>query len=116
VEKLPCQGCRGMCCGPVPVTEQEVTRMKKTIKTMPLKKRLALKNQERYFGTCIFYDAVNDQCGIYYARPEVCKKFGYFAGLACFRKPELAAKLIESGFQQRVAGTLSIDFTWEHFE
>jgi len=37
MEDLPCKGCRGMCCGPVPITEQELKKIKKKIKAMPKK-------------------------------------------------------------------------------
>lgn len=37
MEDLPCKGCNGMCCGPVPVTEQELKIIKKKVKSMPKK-------------------------------------------------------------------------------
>ncbi|WP_274364325.1 YkgJ family cysteine cluster protein [Paenibacillus thermotolerans] len=113
---LPCQGCRGLCCGPVPVTEQEYKRIKKSVKAMPDKKRQQLKEQERFPGTCIFFDLERDRCGIYAARPEVCKMFGLYQGMACFRKPEAAVKPMEHRRPEKPAGILSIDFTWKHFE
>ncbi|MFC7442554.1 YkgJ family cysteine cluster protein [Laceyella putida] len=115
MEKLPCEGCKGMCCGPVPVTEQELKKIKKKIKSMPLKKRLELENQNRYYGTCIFYDLDNDKCGIYEARPEICRVFGYHKNLSCFRKPELATKDNWNAKEKHV-GILSLDFTWKYFK
>jgi hypothetical protein len=44
-EALPCKGCKGLCCGPVAVTENELNKIKKKIKSMPSKMREALKNQ-----------------------------------------------------------------------
>jgi hypothetical protein len=35
MEILPCQGCKGLCCGPVPVSENEVKKIKKKIQSMP---------------------------------------------------------------------------------
>ena len=90
MESLPCKGCKEMCCGPVPITEDELKKIKKKIKTMPTKTRLDLKNQQRYFGTCILYDEINDWCGIYSVRPSICRAFGYYKNLVCFRKSKLA--------------------------
>lgn len=86
----------------------------KKLKTLPTKLRDDLKNQPRMIGTCIFYDMKKDQCGIYSARPEVCRAFGYHKDLVCFRKPELATKEPLT-FKEKSIGYLSIDFTWKHF-
>ena len=115
METLPCQGCRGLCCGPVAVTKQELIKIKKKVKSMPSKIREELANQNRHFGTCIFYDLENDKCGIYSARPEVCRKFGYFEKMACFRKPEMAVKK-DRGPLPEIAGILSIDYKWDYFK
>ncbi|WP_066306865.1 YkgJ family cysteine cluster protein [Bacillus sp. FJAT-29814] len=112
MESLPCQGCRGLCCGPVSITEREWKIIKKKVKSMPRLKRQELESQTRFYGTCIFYDMENDKCGIYSARPDVCQKFGYYKGLACFRKPELATKNLPVN-NERYIGTLSVDFTWK---
>ena len=104
-----------MCCGPVPVTEQEIKRIKKKLKTLPVKERRELKNQIRYYGTCMFYDLAHDRCGIHSARPEICRLFGYYKELVCFRKPELAVgeNVIVT---DKPIGILSIDFTWKDFK
>ncbi|MFT4413032.1 YkgJ family cysteine cluster protein [Fredinandcohnia humi] len=114
METLPCQGCRGLCCGPVSVTAKELTAIKKKIKSMPKKQKLELESQKRFHGTCIFYDLEKDKCGIYSARPDVCKKFGYYKQLVCFRRPELATKSLPLSREESV-GILSIDFTWADF-
>ncbi|SFS42255.1 hypothetical protein SAMN05444972_10258 [Marininema halotolerans] len=113
--ELPCKGCRGACCGPVPITGPEVKKIKKKIKSMPVKMRNELKNQQRFYGTCIFYDQDNDKCGIYSARPAICDAFGHYANLVCFRKPE-AVKKEHWSPKEEPAGILSVDFKWEHFE
>jgi uncharacterized protein len=115
MESLPCKGCKGLCCGPVPVTEQELKRIKKKIKSMPNKDRLAFENQKRHFGTCIFYDLDNDKCGIHLVRPSICRAFGYFKNLTCFRMPNLAAA--ENWKVKEIfVGILSEDFTWKDFK
>ncbi|MCZ8516592.1 YkgJ family cysteine cluster protein [Paenibacillus filicis] len=114
MESLPCQGCKGMCCGPVPVSEQELKNIKKKIKMMSPKNRLELENQIRYYGTCIFYDQVNDKCGIHSARPSICRAFVLYKNLVCFRKPEAAAAA-NWNMKEVYAGILSKDFTWKDF-
>ncbi|MFJ7886929.1 YkgJ family cysteine cluster protein [Lysinibacillus xylanilyticus] len=114
MEKLPCKGCRGMCCGPVPITEQELKKIKKKIKAMPKKMSLDLKNQQRLYGTCIFYDEINDRCGIHSVRPSICRGFGYYNNLVCFRKPNVAVG--ENYIANELPiGILSIDFMWKDF-
>ncbi|WP_342664037.1 hypothetical protein [Peribacillus kribbensis] len=56
MEQLPCTGCRGLCCGPVAITESELKKIKKKVKNMPQKSRHSLEAQRRFPGTCIFYD------------------------------------------------------------
>ena len=114
MEQLPCQDCKGLCCGPVAISEVELKKIKKKIKTMPRKTRYKLENQLRFHGTCIFYDTEKDQCGIYSARPKACSMFGYYKGMTCFRKPELATK--NHDFIEEPVGILSIDFTWKDFK
>jgi uncharacterized protein len=103
-----------MCCGPVPITEDELKRIKKKVKTMPAKKRLELKNQQRFFGTCIFYDETNDRCGIHSVRPSICKAFGHYKNLVCFRNPKAASEKSYSTNEKPV-GILSVDYTWKDF-
>jgi Fe-S-cluster containining protein len=104
-----------LCCGPIPVTEQELKNIKKKIKSMPLKTRLELENQPRHFGTCMFYDQDNDKCGIHSVRPTVCRAFGHYNNLICFRKPEAAA-VGNWNAKDIHLGILSIDFAWKDFK
>lgn len=115
METLPCQGCKGLCCGPVPVSESEFKVIKKKIKSMPTKLRLELENQKRYYGTCIFYDLNKDRCGIHSVRPEICRMFGFYKELVCFRKPELATKSTNLFGKEKHIGILTLDFTWDDF-
>ncbi|HWJ03457.1 MAG TPA: YkgJ family cysteine cluster protein [Verrucomicrobiae bacterium] len=115
MESLPCKECKGLCCGPVPVNKQELKVIKKQIKSMPFKRRSELENQHRYFGTCIFYDLDNDRCGIHLARPSICRAFGLYNNLTCFRKPE-ASKGVNWYVSEPPIGILSVDFTWKDFK
>jgi uncharacterized protein len=111
---LPCKGCKGLCCGPVPISERELRQIKKDINKMPAKRRHSLKNQQRFLGTCIFFDEANDCCGIHSVRPAICRAFGHHQNLVCFRKPEAASAKTYYPNEEAV-GTLSIDFTWNDF-
>jgi Fe-S-cluster containining protein len=115
MDKLPCQGCRGLCCGPVPITEQELRKIKKKVKSMPAKIRSSLRNQPRHYGTCMFYDLDQDRCGIHSVRPEICRAFGYHKNLVCFRNPE-AATQGEWIAQETHIGLLTWDITWKDFD
>ncbi|WP_329959289.1 YkgJ family cysteine cluster protein [Paenibacillus athensensis] len=112
---LPCSGCKGMCCGPVPVTEQELKAIRKKVRAMPGKSRQELENQTRFYGTCIFYDQTNDRCGIHAVRPGVCRAFGLHRNLVCYRKPDAATGTSWQPREQAV-GILSTDFTWKDFK
>lgn len=115
MESLPCEGCKGMCCGPVPITEHELKKIKNKVKAMPAKKRVELKNQPRFFGTCIFYDELKDRCGIHSVRPSICRAFGYYQNLVCFRNPKVAATGKHYLTNEKPVGILSVDFTWRDF-
>jgi Fe-S-cluster containining protein len=114
MHSLPCKGCRGLCCGPVPVTESELKLIKKKVKSMPHRYRVQLQNQQRFTGTCIFYDQDQDKCGIHAARPAVCRAFGQYSNLVCFRKPEEAAAE-EWRSKEKAVGILSVNYTWRDF-
>ncbi|MGE5654800.1 MAG: YkgJ family cysteine cluster protein [Bacillota bacterium] len=114
-QNLPCKGCKGLCCGPVPITKQELKKIRAEVRLMPAKTRLHLESQLRFFGTCIFYDLDNDRCGIRSVRPSICRAFGLYQNLVCFRNPGAAAPKDFVAAEDPV-GTLSIDYTWKDFK
>lgn len=83
---------------------------------MPAKIRRGLEAQQRFPGTCIFFDLDQDKCGIYSSRPEVCQAFGYHKNLVCFRNPQLAEKKPNYNPEEKIIGILSIDYTWDDFK
>ncbi len=117
-----CRNC-GLCCGPVPVTETELNKIKKAVERMPAKKRERLMKQKRDPFTCIFRDSENDNCSIYNVRPEVCRMFGFYEGMDCPNNPEFATRSNTEGFQRLekaakgspIVGVLSVDINWNHF-
>ncbi|WP_144787739.1 YkgJ family cysteine cluster protein [Lysinibacillus fusiformis] len=114
--KLPCEGCKGLCCGPVPITEKELKIIKRRLQSMPTKIRTELRHQQRFEGTCIFYDIQKDRCGIHSARPEICRMFGYYQELVCFRNPTIATKTMKNSTLEKHVGILSIDCRWKDFD
>lgn len=111
---LPCDKCKGFCCGPVPVTKTELVEIKKYVKRQPLSWRTQLRSQLRLFGTCIFYDQDNNKCGIYPVRPSICKAFGHYKNMPCFQKPDVSS---DKNYivTEKPAGLLSADFVWKDF-
>lgn len=114
-QSISCNECKGLCCGPVPVKKQELINIKKEIKKMPKKLREELENQQRDFGTCIFYDDINNRCGIQAVKPSICRAFGYYKNLICFQHPELASQK-NWIVNEMPVGILSYDFTWKYFK
>lgn len=111
---LPCDKCKGFCCGPVPVKKAELSDIKKYIKKQPVSWCSELKNQLRYFGTCIFYDLDRNQCGIYSVRPSICKAFGHYKNMPCF-KNVTAVSNKNYIVTENPVGLLSVDYTWKDF-
>lgn len=110
----------GECCGPVPLNELELNRIRKYLQRMPIAKRERLKNQQRPPLTCMFRDMENNQCGIYTMRPEICKMFGFYEGMVCPRNPEHATINREEGNKRlrpdgvKHVGILSLHITWDN--
>lgn len=110
----PCDKCKGYCCGPVPVTKAEFSEIKNYIKRQPLMWRMQLKDQLRFFGTCIFYDQDNNKCGIYPVRPAICKAYGHYRNMPCFQRPDASLDK-DYTVKENPVGLLSADFMWKDF-
>nr|WP_262385118.1 YkgJ family cysteine cluster protein [Paenibacillus curdlanolyticus] len=82
---------------------------------MPAKNRSELENQHRFYGTCIFYDLNKNRCGIHSVRPAICRAFGHYNNLICFKKPEAASRKNWTTTENPI-GILSTDFTWKDFK
>ena len=68
-------GC-GDCCGPVPVTQAELVRVRHYIE----KHAIEVRDQGT---TCPFYH--DTKCAIYEVRPFGCRAFGHVEGMSCSR-------------------------------
>lgn len=115
-----CTNC-GLCCGPVPVTKNELKKIKKEVNKMSFSKIQKLRSQKRDPLTCIFRDLENDKCSIYKARPDICRMFGFYKEMKCPNNPEHATKSREEGNKRierntknnPVVGVLSVNITWD---
>jgi uncharacterized protein len=85
-----CLNCPGYCCSypVITVTKYDVTRLaryfgisweeaeKRFTKSQHGYKRILRKKKDEHYGTiCRFFDQENRCCGIYDARPHVCRAF-----------------------------------------
>jgi uncharacterized protein len=119
VEHLPCSSCTAMCCGPVPITESRLEKIRDYLHTMTAEERKRLANQQRDYLTCGFLDVETHLCTIYPVRPWVCEAFGRVSGLECPKVDRLVqiipdiisdAKLAQESATPTVAS--SDDWNW----
>lgn len=117
-----CLNCPGYCCSypVITVTKYDVGRLakhfgisweeaeKRFTKSQHGYKRILRKKKDEHFGTiCRFFDQENRRCGVYEARPYVCRAFpggarcGYYDFLMFERRaqddPEFVALTDHSG-------------------
>ena len=109
---INCKGCVA-CCGPVPVTAEEMTGIQKALAKMRPREIKRLKKQKRGHLDCMFIDHEKKRCSIYNARPLVCREFGYVKGLPCPYFPEHATG---KGTKERPTpiGVLGQSITWDN--
>lgn len=114
MNNFKCQNC-GECCGPVPVTANELTAIKAAISQMPKEELTKLKEQKRGAFDCILLDKENKKCSIYDVRPEICRMFGFYVGLACPHN-DVMLKPREAGYQNMFGGDyvgiMGFDIGW----
>jgi Fe-S-cluster containining protein len=104
--KFPCKECGGLCCGPAPMSYEEMKlileKYSEKIKMSPhwlsddiyllIYSDLTL---EEYFGdnlSCIFYSEKRKKCKIYEDRPQICRDYGNKPDLPCgflFPQPDV---------------------------
>lgn len=85
-----CLNCPGYCCSypVISVTKYDVTRLaryhgisweeaeKRFTKSQHGYKRILRKKKDEHYGTiCRFFDQEHRRCGVYEARPHVCRAF-----------------------------------------
>jgi hypothetical protein len=114
-----CQNC-GHCCGPIPLRDWELSRLKKTAQEMPQETREKLKHQHRHHLTCILRDEESRMCSVYNSRPSVCRIMGTTAGLPCPMNPSAPLSSREQGRTEmgggKFVGVLGLDIGWSERE
>ena len=109
---IKCGSCVA-CCGPVPVSINELNVIKDYVRKMKTKEVKRLSKQKRSPMQCMFVDTKNKRCSIYEARPELCKKFGYVKGLPCPHFPDEATEK-DNYKPARPIGVLGQSITWDN--
>lgn len=69
-----CSKCGGCCAGFIPLTKDEVSKIKRYVKKNKIEMRKR-KSLFGYDGRCIFLNPKNRRCMIYPVRPYVCSDF-----------------------------------------
>lgn len=116
-----CHNC-GECCGPIPISKAEFEAISKAIRGMPPEKREALKAQARSDLTCILHDTESKACSVYEARPEICRMFGHYKGLACHKNYSTATGSVTEGKKRlkdatdNFIGILGLTISWQDLE
>lgn len=115
-----CQNC-GDCCGPIPVSKDELHDIIEAIRHMSPEERSRLKNQKRDKFTCPLRDIEKKRCSVYGVRPKVCQLFGQVERLRCPHNlgASVMSKVQESmelkGIREPV-GVLGMDIGWKEIE
>lgn len=119
-----CTRC-GDCCGPVPVSINDVVRIKKFVKLKMSKKDIErLKSQKKPQDRCIFYDMERKACSIYAVRPLHCRMFGLYSMFECENNPDYEVKTAKEGMnlireneaKSETNALLTVGVTWRDFE
>ena len=69
-----CSNCGQCCSNLLPMSEDEITRIKKYIRKHNIKERRH-NAMVGYDMTCPFRDDANKKCTIYHIRPAICRNF-----------------------------------------
>lgn len=82
-EHTNCMNC-GSCCGVVPISEKEYTKIYEFCKEKKIKPRKFTSIED-----CPFRDHMFKRCTIYEVRPTLCRIFGVVSGMQCINKNTL---------------------------
>lgn len=119
-----CRNC-GECCGPVPLFDFELRKIRTAVLAMPEEERERLRTQERGSLACPLRDVEKKCCSVYSQRPIVCRQFGAFEGLECPQNKGVRLRSFEEArtefFKQAkpgrvLVGVLGVDIGWAEIE
>lgn len=100
-----CSNCGSCCTDLMPVTDAEIKKIHKYLKTHKVKPQKSLVASSEYDMTCPFRDNINRKCTIYEVRPGICKTF------IC----NATKSKIEADKQEAIAKTPQISMRSEFF-
>ena len=129
MKKFKCLNC-GECCGPVPITMQEFTRIRAKVMSLKVAERKRIKAQKRGLLECPLRDKENKCCLVYEIRPWICRQYGHVPGMVCPHNPQVKLKSNKEADQDietymayindnpfdRLAGFMAIDIGWKELE
>jgi len=75
-----CSNC-GKCCGPVPVTTEEIELIRRYLGDHPEARKST--KSKRDHQSCVFRDEDEKKCTIYPVRPMICRLMGVTKGMTC---------------------------------
>ena len=104
------------CCGVIPVTKLELDRIHHALEHKSQGEIKRLESQRRGAFTCPLVDTENGLCAVHEDRPEICRMYGLFEGLACHHQPTYATGTRKEGYRRlgaNVIGILGLNFTWK---
>lgn len=114
-----CKNC-GECCGPIPVTRQQLGKIRRALRGKDVAEIERISSQKRKPLTCPLLDLEHKRCSVYDARPELCKMFGFYVGMVCPGNKKFAtgsktdgAKRLQETTKGEIIGVLGMDITWE---
>lgn len=89
MNELPCDICKGKCCGPLPMLEGQFNEFKKRVRIPSGTKILRTSNSMSSKGvvlvaangSCPFLK--KGKCSIYLLRPKICRDYGKIKELPC---------------------------------
>ena len=105
------------CCGVIPVTKTELDRIHDALERKPQEEIKRLGSQQRKPFTCPLVDAENGLCAVHDDRPEICRMYGFYEGMACHHQPTYATGTRKDGGMRLsgdVIGILGLTFTWKN--
>lgn len=77
LQPMQCDDGCGRCCGPVPVTENELGAIRRYVA------RRGIEPVDHGGLTCPLY--IDGRCSVYPVRPFLCRVFGHVPALQCVR-------------------------------
>jgi len=120
-KNFTCTNC-GKCCGPVPLSRYDLSRLRTVVKNMAEPYKAYLKSQIRPVWTCMFRDIKRRSCAVYEARPTICRLYGHYPGLVCPHNQHSELRPWDEGAQivwsiwDELAGILSATIGWKELE